>query len=761
MGFFDDVKDSVDDAVDDAKEAVDDVVEGGGDVVDEVSDGDIGGAIDEAGDTVEDVASGSKDTGSNPSSGSSGGVPASGSSDSGDSGGITIDTGSSDSGGGGSSGGGSSSSGSSSSSNDSDYRPDKDPSELKPGESTTIEANNQNDKIEIDPIEMPDRDPSKPAGNSNDQDRFPTMPGVAVSTTVDETETEYRNRVAQARLDAQEETIKEQKQFVRNRIDERKDEVRNQYENDAIYTVDAGKLDEDVRDQLDVDTEEGTVEVSGDSLQSAYVNNLEQNREFVDQLDKDLQEVESQQETVQNTMMENDAIRERNQEIEQAREEFRKQQVADFFDKTDNTGGSGPPYNDAGSAARGLDSYFADQVDMSMQDFSENVKEGKKYGGNSAGAQLVGDFIASGETLVNQSWDAVSGTDGGFNADAFDSADVTELGGVQNLENPTRIDKRSDELGRATVGQLAGSIVGLPDLANAAVSYGGRAFGGNAAAKFFTEEENMDKVRPFTPIQDAGNLVDSQVEAAKQDPVKFGSAIGVEIIGSKGLGRAAGTASRIDAPTPNNFKTAAGRGADSFNANNINFVDRVDPRTGFGREPLPGEPTPAAPSTVAAARAGNVADFIRGDLGQRRANPDEVRSMFDESDILMGRNRPDGAAPDDPVTVDRSRLDVVRQKNDQFGDFLDQLNEDLPLGSRKGQMYMGGGPRVKVKKKVKDVDDTADDIGSVDYLTPDDRRPLDFVDDAKARIDDVRDRIDDIDTPKPDTGAKQSTFLIP
>lgn len=123
MGFFDDVKDKVDDVVDDAKDTVDDVsdsvgeaagdvAEGAGDVADEVSEGDVGGAVDEATDTVEDVASGDRDTGSNDSSSSSGSSSSGGSSGGS---GISIDTGGSSSSSDSSSSGTSSSGGSSSS----------------------------------------------------------------------------------------------------------------------------------------------------------------------------------------------------------------------------------------------------------------------------------------------------------------------------------------------------------------------------------------------------------------------------------------------------------------------------------------------------------------------------------------------------------------------------------------------------------------------------------------------------------------------
>jgi hypothetical protein len=688
MGFFDDAADFIDDKVDDAKDAVDDVADdvgeavgdvtdGASDVGQEISEGDVGGAVDEAADTVEDVASGSRDTGSNDS----GSIGASGSSDS-SSGGITIDTGSDDGGGGGSSDGGS------------DYRPDKDPSELDPGESTTIEIDNQNEQINVDPIEMPDRteEGKKRDQQQRENDRFPTMPGVAVSTTVGESETEYQNRKRKARLRAQEGTLRDQKEFLR-------------------------------------DKPEGTILQSG--------NETYTREEAVDRIDSQIDQVEKRQEEVLNTMETNTEIRETNQDIREAREQYREAQVADFFDSPANNNQQGSDkISSVGGGFKALEGYFEDQLDKSVEKVRETNKQAQKAGRNASPynpVSILGRGQAGLESLGDEFTDII---------DPNEKFDPLQ----QDADFDT--EKRAEELTGFYTGMIGTPTTAPLATGNTILAGLGVSFSGGAA-----EATNKGYDSPYAGSdffkEGVVPFAKSTGEQIVEDPSK---AAGGFIL-SGGIGRAATTSTRggVRAARAADFDDIARKapGASSgstFNANDLTSFDRLDPRTGLGRKPLPGEPAPDSYGSIASNKFQNFGDFVRGrNLGERPASPDEVRNRFDDADILMGRNRPDTDDPSDPVTVPLNRREVVGEK---LPDFEDSKVLDILGTKRKGQLHLTTKQRVKVKEP--DVDADTDGPGTVDYLTPDDRRPVERarkgIDTGKEKVGNL---IDGFDRPKP------------
>lgn len=385
--------------------------------------------------------------------------------------------------------------------------------------------------------------------------------------------------------------------------------------------------------------------------------------------------------------------------------------------------------------------YFQSEVSRSSQEVVESSQRARSSAGEISEFNPV-SITAQGITGLEAAADEVT--------DLFDPSQRASLS-----DDDFDVEGREEELEGTLLSSFGGPATAPVESANLIVSAGGATATG-AAAEASTGGRYDSDVAGDELLSGTAGFLSTQVEAAAEDPVAFGSTFvlgaGAGATASRTTRAGVRTASDVDADSLPTTQASA----DTFDADNLNIADTLDPRTGFGRTPRPGEPTPPAYRTRAAEAAEDVSDFLKGDLGERPATPSEIQEQFDEADIIMGRNRPDTGDPSDPVTVPRSRRDVFDQKTDDVVDRLEQLQEDLPFKSRKGQVYMGTGQRVKVKKRVKESGEVDEDVGTVDYLTPDDRRPLDFADEARSRLGNIRRDLRDINRnqrPDADTGS--------
>lgn len=197
---------------------------------------------------------------------------------------------------------------------------------------------------------------------------------------------------------------------------------------------------------------------------------------------------------------------------------------------------------------------------------------------------------------------------------------------------------------------------------------------------------------------------------AKENPEAFLLSAGL----GAGLGRITSSTGRAARSAANSVDVGdavptTSASTRTFDASDIGTAETLDPRTGFGRTPRPGEPTPNPLRQTLGEEAQQARNFLEGDLGKRKATPEEVRQQFDETDILMGRNTPDND-PFNPVEVERTRRDVV-------SDFFD----DIGFQERKGAVTV---QRQRQVKPDIESDDAVEDIGTTDVTTPDDRRQL-------------------------------------
>jgi len=201
---------------------------------------------------------------------------------------------------------------------------------------------------------------------------------------------------------------------------------------------------------------------------------------------------------------------------------------------------------------------------------------------------------------------------------------------------------------------------------------------------------------------------------AGENPLSFisGAALG------GAAGKAVGTAARTtNLPDPKkNLVPTTSNSRDTFGSS-AGLADRINPKTGMLRKPRPGEQTPNPLKD-------DVLNFAKGDLGERRMTPDELR----EQDVVGGENIPDN--PQGIPTKERTRTDVLQ----------DRLTE-----TRKGQAQLMQKP--KTKRRI-DLDDTRErDVTSKDVTDPQDRRQdVGLGDDFRNKRGEVGDRPRDPDS---------------
>lgn len=233
---------------------------------------------------------------------------------------------------------------------------------------------------------------------------------------------------------------------------------------------------------------------------------------------------------------------------------------------------------------------------------------------------------------------------------------------------------------------------------------------------------------PFTrPVQTANLLFTSTGRTATSNFASDEGQIGEDVDASNVIQFGAATAGSarkdptsfsltglaLGAPAERSVSTAVrgARDVDAVDALNT-ARRRGDPRTGLGREPRPGEPTPDPVFQ-------QITDFARGDLGTRRMTPAELRNR----DVVQGENLPDN--PTAVPTTEVTRTDKV---------------VDLVSGSRKGQLQLQL-ERPRSRSQADQIDTEGRDLdGATDVTTPEDRRSIDFEDRNRNNLEDVNRR---------------------
>jgi hypothetical protein len=236
----------------------------------------------------------------------------------------------------------------------------------------------------------------------------------------------------------------------------------------------------------------------------------------------------------------------------------------------------------------------------------------------------------------------------------------------------------------------------------------------------------------FNTAQGLASFAGSIKQQAEENPATLTTEVLFGFAGGKAGSTAVKAADVPDAQK--NLVPTTQRQSETF-GDNIGFADRVDPRTGFGRTPRPGEPTPE--SAIEQTQR-----FITGDLGERRMTSQELQQF----DVVEGENIPDN--PQGIPTTERTRTEVVNNFVDNVKpNSLEQLEQ---FGqTRKGQLML---EPPKSRSRTDDFDTTGRDLdGSTDVTTPEDRRTIERRNDFESRNRDVdrpRDSDREFNTPE-------------
>lgn len=236
----------------------------------------------------------------------------------------------------------------------------------------------------------------------------------------------------------------------------------------------------------------------------------------------------------------------------------------------------------------------------------------------------------------------------------------------------------------------------------------------------------------FNTAQGLASFAGSVKQQAKENPATLTTEVLFGFAGGKAGSTAVKAADVPDAQK--NLVPTTQRQSETF-GNNIGFADRVDPRTGFGRTPRPGEPTPE--SAIEQTQR-----FITGDLGERRMTSQELQQF----DVVEGENIPDN--PQGIPTTERTRTEVVNNFVENVKpNSLEQLEQ---FGqTRKGQLML---EPPKSRSRTEDFDTTGRDLdGSTDVTTPEDRRTIERRNNFESRNRDVdrpRDSDREFNTPE-------------
>ncbi len=185
-----------------------------------------------------------------------------------------------------------------------------------------------------------------------------------------------------------------------------------------------------------------------------------------------------------------------------------------------------------------------------------------------------------------------------------------------------------------------------------------------------------------------GSNIQSQ---AIREPSGLATEALISLPASKAASTASGSLGRVDtSKIKSEAVPTTSRNTEQFGSD-VGFADVVDPRTGLGRRPRPGEKTPE--SLIDRSNR-----FLSGELGERRMTTEELQEL----DVVSGENIPDN--PEAIPTKEITRTEA--------------LTEALTT-ERKGQTTL---QIERPETRSEQIDTTGRDIDSADVTTPEDRR---------------------------------------
>lgn len=526
-----------------------------------------------------------------------------------------------------------------------------------------------------------DDDGRAPSPPDNTADNDPDTADTAETSTGSDTQTDDAPDV--------EEQISEA-ESTRVQVQKTRDDILANYKDDRRYRVDPDELNDRQQDAIGYEEPESSVGdpniiLTGNELENRLVDDYNQQIREIDRFIDQAEDFQEQQES----RMPEDPLENQNMQTPE-------QRFVDTYRQT----------NDAGLAAD-VDNYLTTQARDSFQAIREKSSEARQANRdlNPRGlnpVSMTARSFAGLESIASEAASTVPET--GFEFDSRQeenlyntrtgrSATTAEFGYGYNSYAPDLIiedeaeefsleDARTVEAERVrelqgTIGEISGPFQKPVETGNLIVSSVPRIFTSQVA-----EDENQ-KAPDVDPGSVAGLAAASQTQFS-QDPGSFILGAGL------GLGLEKTVSSSVRAAD-------AGKAADLA----VGTGQRLDPATGVGRRPLPGEDYSSS-LDIAGSKTRGFYDFLKGDIQpkytrstegkiQVEANPDNFdyfpRERGTDRVVKTENLAADADSTVDPQTkeliqqVDRTRLDVLQQKADEFR----ETGFNLLTNTRKGQ----------------------------------------------------------------------------
>jgi hypothetical protein len=371
------------------------------------------------------------------------------------------------------------------------------------------------------------------------------------------------------------------------------------------------------------------------------------------------------------------------------------------------------PDNRREAAAVAADQFVEQQILRGTEGLSQGIRRREQQARENDGlGQLPFQAAGAASAGFNQFFFETD-----FTQEELSRRSPVEVESTPNVDNTLVEDfnREREQKSNQYYGSVVGTATNLDDAA--------RTFGGGLARPYTVRNAVTETEGEYNPNFDLGQGITSFGASTAEDAVENPGGVILSTFTGGVAGRTA---------------TSAGRTVSSIDASDIaettDAARRVaDPRTGFGRRPLPGEETPDTTVTE------DIASFVSGDLGERRMTSQELQQF----DVVEGENIPDN--PQGIPTTERTRTEVIN-------DFL--------TNTRQGQLQLER-PRTRTRT-TEDFDTSGRDLdGSTDVTTPQDRIEID------TETDTVRRAADDFDRPRnnqrefnqPGTGLGTGTGL--
>jgi len=347
-------------------------------------------------------------------------------------------------------------------------------------------------------------------------------------------------------------------------------------------------------------------------------------------------------------------------------------------------------------------------------------------------AQFAGKRIAGIESIVNEGLDSITGQQD-FNSkteqqlfsnradrtqtrsenlgNQQDFADVLDFDPFELDEAQTVQQDRVDQFA-SDVSRPSAALTQLDDFGDFGVATAARPFtqaAREAEQTVTSRDTGADKVSDFDVASGTAAFIGSTARQAREDPVRFAANLGIDTLTGTAALKGSRAASKASRRIPDE-------------------AQRLDPRTGVGRKPRPGEERPSLLDTQID-EMNTVQDLVTGDLQTRTKSaegkeviitndpdaPGVGRANRDTKEIVYNKRQGEDGVVIDPETKEAvTQQEISRRQllSDRLEDFEERFIESNAVGLGPGALV----PRQKTRPRDQFGDTSTDVTTAQDRL---------------------------------------------